>query len=35
MKKPINRLGLADLGISMKSPVEVTNIVPFKLRERV
>lgn len=34
MKKPINRLGLADLGISMKSPVEVTNIVPIQVKRK-
>ena len=34
MRKPINRLSLADLGISLKSPVEVTNVAPIQVRRK-
>ncbi|ADY00595.1 electron transfer flavoprotein beta-subunit [Vulcanisaeta moutnovskia 768-28] len=34
MKKPINRLSLTDLGISIKSLVEVKNIVPIQVKRK-
>ncbi len=34
MKKPINRLSLTDLGISIKSLVEVRNIVPIQVKRK-
>ncbi|ADN51342.1 electron transfer flavoprotein subunit beta/FixA family protein [Vulcanisaeta distributa] len=34
MRKPINRLSFADLGISVKSPVEVGSIVPIQVKRK-
>ncbi len=34
MRKPINRLSFADLGISVKSPVEFGNIVPIQVKRK-
>ncbi len=34
MKKPINRFSFADLGISVKSPVEVGNITPIQVKRK-
>ncbi len=34
MKKPINKLSLADLGISMKSLAEIVNIAPIQVKRK-
>jgi len=34
MKKPINRLSLADLGLSLKPTVEVESIVPVQVKRK-